>query len=84
MQITLPCKRPFQLSLFNKEKSVAFRHRWEGKICRHCGMTKSEVVVKACDCGCKTPIWPETETTIYKDQVFVFGHETGDLFQNVG
>jgi hypothetical protein len=46
-------------------------------------MKKSESVVAVCDCGCKTPISPDTETTHYGKLIFIFGHETLNLFDEV-
>ncbi len=82
MKATLPCHKPFQMSLFSNELPEPGKHVWKDGICVDCGMRKEKSYVKVCDCGCKTPITKHTETTHHGKLTFVFGHETLNLFSD--
>ncbi len=83
MKTTLPCIRPRQKSSSGTKKNATKRHRWKKGICIHCGIRKSESLVRACDCGCKRPIGTDTLTTTYGNLIFIFSHETLNLFEDV-
>lgn len=82
MKATLPCHKPFQMSLFSSELPEPGKHVWKDGVCVDCGMRKEKSYVKVCDCGCKTPIKKHTETTQHGKLTFVFGHETLNLFSD--
>jgi hypothetical protein len=83
MKALLPCSRSHQLSFFSSSQPGPKRHRWKNNICTHCGIKKSDAFVLVCDCGCKTPIYPDTLTTHYGKLNFVFSHETLNLFDEL-
>jgi hypothetical protein len=81
MKITRPCFRPEQLSIFSRPQSPVRRHRWKNDVCVHCALEKEFSQIDACDCGCRSPILKDTQTTHYEGHTFIFGHETIDMFE---
>jgi hypothetical protein len=75
----LACDR-LQINLFNE---ITHKHRWEDGRCVYCKKTQQELVVKMCDCGCRTVIEKTHETLTIKDKHFIYGHETIDMFESI-
>lgn len=82
MKVTLPCIRQRKKPCSEYKKYAAKRHRWKNGICIYCGIHKTKSIVRACDCGCKRPIDTDTLTTNYGKLIFIFSHETLNLFED--